>query len=224
MSCALEVASPDGPLHRLGRRPDPWAWPDWAYAGPDGTFGNRYDDPAGEFRVLYASSTRFGALVETLSRFREDPELQSELAAIKGEDDDVVGPRQVPGEWLAERTLGTAAVQGRFASIGQSKSLAALRKALGKRARELGIKRLDGSAIRLRVPRAFTQAVSRHVFECEFAGVHYLSRFGDDIDNWAIHEPPGGLAAPIDPIESEPVAAGDETLTAALHHLALELV
>jgi hypothetical protein len=30
------VVQPDGPLYRLARVPDPWAWPDWAYAGLDG--------------------------------------------------------------------------------------------------------------------------------------------------------------------------------------------
>jgi hypothetical protein len=35
-------------VYRLARQPDAWSWPDWAYAGPDGTFGNRYDDPQGE--------------------------------------------------------------------------------------------------------------------------------------------------------------------------------
>jgi hypothetical protein len=45
MSNGLASVEPDGPLYRLGRPPDPWAWPDWSYAAPDGTFGNRYDDP-----------------------------------------------------------------------------------------------------------------------------------------------------------------------------------
>ena len=35
------------PVYRVGRSPDPWAWPDWAYA-TDGTFGNRWDDPQGK--------------------------------------------------------------------------------------------------------------------------------------------------------------------------------
>jgi len=39
------VLQPDGPLYRLARVPDPWAWPDWAYAGLDGTFGNRSPCP-----------------------------------------------------------------------------------------------------------------------------------------------------------------------------------
>ena len=29
-----------GVIYRLGRVPDPWAVPDWASAGADGTFGN----------------------------------------------------------------------------------------------------------------------------------------------------------------------------------------
>ncbi|MQA00994.1 MAG: RES domain-containing protein [Dehalococcoidia bacterium] len=49
--------------------PDPWTWPDWSQAIRDGTFGNRWDDPDGAYRVLYASSSRFGALLETLARF-----------------------------------------------------------------------------------------------------------------------------------------------------------
>lgn len=70
MSDGLASVERDGPLYRLGRRPDPWAWPDWSYAGPDGTFGNRYDDPEASYRVLYASSERIGVFLETLARFR----------------------------------------------------------------------------------------------------------------------------------------------------------
>lgn len=54
------LVRPEGPLYRVARAPDQWAWPDWSYAGTDGTFGNRFDDPDGSYRVLYASSTRVG--------------------------------------------------------------------------------------------------------------------------------------------------------------------
>jgi len=50
-----------GVIYRLGRTPDPWVPPDWASAGPDGTFGNRFDDPDATYRVLYASSQDWGA-------------------------------------------------------------------------------------------------------------------------------------------------------------------
>jgi hypothetical protein len=67
MTPSLAVTAADRPLYRIGRRPDGWAWPAWSYAGPDGTFGNRYDDPQGEYRVLYASSQRIGPFLETLA-------------------------------------------------------------------------------------------------------------------------------------------------------------
>lgn len=62
--------------------PDAWAWPDWAYASNDGTFGNRWDEPLGSYRVLYACSQRVGAFVETLARFRPDLEVVAALAEI----------------------------------------------------------------------------------------------------------------------------------------------
>jgi predicted NUDIX family NTP pyrophosphohydrolase len=62
----LELKRPPGPLFRVGRDDDAWAIPDWAYAKEDRTFGNRFDDPAGVYRVLYASSQRLGCFIETL--------------------------------------------------------------------------------------------------------------------------------------------------------------
>jgi hypothetical protein len=231
MSCDIEPASPAGGLYRLARAPDAWAWPDWAYADPDGTFGNRYDDPRGEYRVLYASSNRFGAFVETLARFREDAELQAELAEIDGDPEAALEAGQVPREWLETRELGTAMVAGQFAAVGHSRSLEYLREALAEEASALGVDDLDGAAIRLRVPRAFTQAVSRHVFECQtepsvsqFAGIRYLSRLGDDIENWAIFEPPGGVEPPIADAQSSGIGRDDPDLVAALEHLGLRLV
>jgi hypothetical protein len=52
----LQLAEAPERVYRLGRRPDPWVWPDWSHAGADGTFGNRFDDPESEYRVLYAST------------------------------------------------------------------------------------------------------------------------------------------------------------------------
>jgi hypothetical protein len=91
--------------------------------------------------------------------------------------------------------------------------------------------KLDAAAIRLSVPRGFTQAVSRHVFDCraedgspQFTGIHYLSRLGDDIHNWAIFEPTGGVEPPIAEPESAPLERDDPDLAAAIEHLGLRLV
>jgi hypothetical protein len=116
MPPALSAARPKGLLYRVGRAPDPWAWPPRAYAGEDGTFGNRFDDPAGEYRLLYASS-------------------------------------------------------------------------------HYGLDDLDMGEPRRRSPPAFTQEISRYAFERGVAedgerllGIRYLSRLGDDVENWAIFE------------------------------------
>jgi len=60
---------------RVSRGAEAWAWPAWAYAGEYHTFGNRFDDAAGEYRVLFATSQRVWAFVETFSRYLigEDP-------------------------------------------------------------------------------------------------------------------------------------------------------
>jgi hypothetical protein len=47
MTPPLATTRPEGPIYRVGRQWDAWAWPDWSYAHEDGTFGNRYDDPRG---------------------------------------------------------------------------------------------------------------------------------------------------------------------------------
>lgn len=96
---AVATRRPSGSIYRLGRTASLWSWPDWAYAGEDGTFGNRYDDPHGRFRVLYASSDRLGAFLETLARFRPDPHV---LAAAIDEDGEypTAPAGHVPAAWL----------------------------------------------------------------------------------------------------------------------------
>jgi hypothetical protein len=171
VSCDLEPASP-GRVFRIGRQPDPWAYPDWAEAGEDGTFGNRWDDPESSYRVLYACSQRLGAFVETLSRFRPDPEVIAGLAEIEGEDaeDPALPPGHVPRGWLDGRLIGEAMFEGQYADVGRSRSLSYLRRVLAARVVHHGLDDLDGASIRLTVPRRFTQEISRFVYECTRGG------------------------------------------------------
>ena len=83
----LDTKTPNLLLFRLGRKPDPWSPPDWSRALPNGTFGNRFDDPQGNYRVLYAATQRVSCFIETLARFRPDLSLIAELQEIAGEDD-----------------------------------------------------------------------------------------------------------------------------------------
>ena len=79
----LEGIRPPGPVTRIGRRPNPWAWPPWEAQHSDATFGNRWDDPEGNYRVLYAATQLEGAYVEVLSRFRPDPVVVAELGEAR---------------------------------------------------------------------------------------------------------------------------------------------
>lgn len=159
MTPPLASSRPSGTLYRIGRAPDAWAWPDWAFAGEDGTFGNRYDDPEGDYRVLYASSQRVGAFVEVLARYRTDPALVAEYAEIAVDDGDeypTIPPGLVPADWPAHRCIGTATHPGPFADVGHSDSLAHLRVAMAPRLLHYGLDDLDAGDLRRRAPGAFT--------------------------------------------------------------------
>jgi RES domain len=227
MSDGLASAHPGGLIYRLGRSPDPWAWPDWSFAATDGTFGNRWDDPVGSYRVLYACSQRLGAFVETLARFRPDLEVVAALTEIEG-DEEAFPANVVPRRWLDGRLIGKAAAHGRFADVGDAQSLAALRHALASRAIHYGLSELDAAAIRLGAPRAFTQEVSRFVYEWRddeggFTGIGYRSRLGDQFFNWAIFEPVSEAESPLVDPGSDAIQPGDPDLSEALRLLGLKL-
>lgn len=192
---ALEVVRPPPRLFRISRRPDPWTWPNWAHVSDDHTFGNRWDDPRGIYRILYAASQRQGAFLEVLARFRPDPAVVAGLARIAAEAD-AIPPGMVPASWLRRRVMGEASVLGTFAHVGRSRSLAHLRRLLAARLVHYGLPDLDAGTIRLTAPRRLTQEISRCIFEMTEVGsvepsdhgICYLSRLGDELENWAIFE------------------------------------
>lgn len=175
MSCDLESSAPPNPLYRLGRRGAVWAWPDWAYAGEDDTFGNRYDDPQGQYRVLYASSERIGTFLETLAPFRPDPAILAEPIATDAADDlyPTNPPGVVPAGWLTKRAMGTATVVGQFTAVGHSRSLVYLRGRLAARLIHYGLDDLDGATIRISAPRG-SRSRRRHGGQMPRRGVGSL--------------------------------------------------
>jgi len=175
-------------IFRIGRRPDPWQPPDWSLAGSDGTFGNRFDNQDGTYRVLYASSDRLGCYLETLARFRVDLTLYAELSEIEGEDD-FVPLGHVPLSWAEPRILGSAEHNGVYAELYGSEWIGLLRQELASDCLELGVSELDASTLQQSTPRALTQRASRLVFRRGLDGIHYHSKYGHDIWNWALFEP-----------------------------------
>ena len=226
MTCTLATVAPEGPVYRLARAPNPWSWPDWSKAAPDGTFGNRWDDPDGNFRVLYASSSRLGALIETLARFRPDLEVVAELNEINGAGAPIPAGT-VPAEWFTRRLIGVARIWGTYADVGAASSLAVFRARLAQRAAHFGLAEIDAAVIRLVSPRAFTQEISRLVYECEtpdgvpFAGIRYASRLDDATMNWAVFEPGGGSSEPFRAGRPRRLGPGDPDVRQAMALLGL---
>ncbi len=230
----LAAVEPGVPVYRLGRRPDPWDWPDWRLAGPQGTFGNRWDDPQGQYRVLYACSERLGTFLETLARFRASGVMTEELKRIGGAGG-AIPPGTVPPTWPGQRLVAKAILHGAFADVGAHESLAHLQTALGGELTSdleaAGVEELDGAAIRLRVPRALTQRISRYVYEQStpdgrprFAGIAYRSRLGDDMTNWAIFEPtPPIVEMPFTVLERALIVADDPDFRRACELLRLQV-
>jgi hypothetical protein len=114
---ALAVVIQAASSYSCRRPPDPWAWPDWSYAAADGTFGNRYDDPDGSYRVPYASSQRIGACLETLACFRPDLEVLAELDRIVAAGADAECPA---GGWRDVSSVTVSDV--RASTVGKSGS------------------------------------------------------------------------------------------------------
>jgi hypothetical protein len=140
------------------------------------------------YRVLYASSQRLGCFLETLGRFRVDPKLLAELAEIEGEDD-YCPLGQVPLEWIEKRIMGVATAGGEYADICGSEWIGRLRTLLAVRLVKLGFDDLDASVLQQTAPRSVTQLASRIVFNDGFAGIYYRSKYGHDVENWALFEP-----------------------------------
>ena len=191
-------------IYRIcGELYEPWAFRDWAAAKSDGTFGCRWDDPAGEYRVLYASTNRTGAFMETLQCFIPPPELVALVGAIASTQADgpaTIAPGVVPREWASERVIGSCKAEGNFAAVFLARSLQVFRGTLAALITRLGLKDLDYdlSALLLRSPRELSQAASRVVYEDteDFSGIFCVSRMGFEFMNVTIYERPDGKRAP----------------------------
>jgi hypothetical protein len=213
----FEIRRPNGPVFRIGRRPDAWLPPDWSLVHSDGTFGNRFDDPDGYYRVLYSSSQRLGCFIETLTRFRPDLSLIAELSEIDGTDD-FLPLGTLPREWLTVRMMGSAAIDGIFADVYALRWVSHLRKALAAEALRLGMREIDLSSLESAQPRRLTQLASRQAYRLKYTGTFYRSRHGHSLENWAIFEP-----FPLRAAESETFSEEDPDFLEALGILGIRL-
>ena len=186
----------------------------------------------GSYRVLYASSSPLGALMEVLACFRPDLRVLKGLEKI--EDDEggnVESLGELDASWFSNQCFGVARLERAFCDVGEGASLAHLREALASRALHYGLDDLDAAVIRSPAPRGFTQEISRYVYERStpqgescFAGITYLSRLGDDFRNWAIFEPPGGALPWVEEPKTQKIEADNPDLLEALDRLGVRVV
>ena len=209
----LRARTPEGRIFRIGRLPDAWEEPDWSRAGDDKTFGHRFDDPKGEYRVLYGATQRVACFLECLACFRPDLGLLAELVGVSGSDDFSAFNAH---DWARPRALGSAGAVGRFADVYSSGWISLLRKKLAAAALRLGISEIDQSTLQSPQPRRLTQLASRIIFTRGLNGVYYSSRFGSELENWALFEP-----WTLDDPQSSPIVTDDADLNEAMRRMGI---
>ncbi len=192
-------------VFRVGYKPL-WTPPPPQYAG-----ASRFDDPLGQYRVVYAASSQLGCVVEILDHFRVNPALVAALASSE-EPEDHIPPGVVPPGFFC-RVTGSASLSDYFADRCHSEWLARLRRLPEHHA-------LDTSDLQGR-DRTLTQAVGHFVHEdpAAFDGIRYPSRLGHDFENLAIFD-----RAPITiEVDETPIRPDDLHLLQALTLLHLTL-
>ena len=193
-----EARPPATPLHRLGRAPDPLAWPPWEYVG-----SGRFDDPAGRFRVLYVAEQRRAVFAETLAQFRPSLAVLAAERAVTGADEPPPPERAtIPLNWLAKRATRRLRLgpDQRWLDLRAPETRAALRALLAPTLLRLGLPDLDVGAV-YGPSRALTQAIARWAYEAGYQGIAFGSRHDETLTNWAVFEgavfTPDGLPIPL---------------------------
>lgn len=91
--------------------------------GPDGTFGNRRDDPQGQDGVPYVCSDRVGAFPETLARFRARTGVVAAALTTRADGEGTLPLSAVPPMWQRARRVGREVLAAPFVDVDQCATL-----------------------------------------------------------------------------------------------------
>lgn len=179
-------ATPPDLLYRIGRWPAPCDLPPWDAVGLQ-----RFDDPAGRFRVLYAAEDRRACFIETLATFR--PPLQVDLDPLRpawgGRRPPL--PGRIPADWHRRRAVcrlrPNFSAGQQFLDARAPPTLVILRDVFAGLLIDLGLGDLDTSGVR-GPSRRLTQAIGAWAFDQGYAGIAHKSRFDDTYSCWALFE------------------------------------
>jgi len=206
---ASNAAPPADVLYRIGRWPDPLAWPPPAGSAAE---PSRFDDPRNAFRVLYLAERRLGCFVESVARFRVPVVVLKEAGAS------VIPRGRVPASWRKMRCVGRLRLlpEQSWLDLRTMETAEVLRVEFALRLHQLGLADLDVSGLR-GPSRALTRAIGRWAYDAGYQGIAYKSRFHDALDCWAVFE-----GAAVERVGlSEPIRRDDADLRAAAAHFGL---
>lgn len=215
---SLGYRQPEGQwVYRIGKGTDPWK-PTPLPLESRGTGALfRFDDPQGEYTVSYASSQPLGCYLETLGRLRVKPEAMSALSSVAG-GSVLVDSGIIPDSWRRVRRLGRARLRGRFADIFASSWLNWLYPRAPRLGYHDGMGEWDAALLHSAKHYPLTRGISRLVYEMDYQGIYYRSRYGHDQENWAIFSPTA-----LSETSSGEIKRDDEFLQRALQAFGLRL-
>lgn len=210
----------------------------WRYIG-----SNRFDDPKGDFRIIYCATDREATFGETLSRLRRSPTLLALMQDVEDDDEQIedaleglidpsdIGRGVVPADWRFKRRIGTTQIDPslQFADIMQWESIEHLRIALASKIAELALPDFDASTI-LSTNRQITQYCARYIYErydddgvpC-FAGIRYPSRLNIEWTCWAIFDDRMKHNPDFKAFHDTAIDPKDPDLLTVLQHMGLSL-
>ena len=214
----IRLAPTPAILYRIGRAPDPLAFPPLAFCGT-----GRYDDPLRQRSVLYAAVDRRAAFLETLDAYRAD------LTALADRDAALTPKSGAPGQPV--RTIIPArffsrqivrfsvGANQRWLDVRSPETHTILRDELRDELTQLGFGPRFVLGDLLSNHHHVTQLVAGWALRHRFHGLAYASCHDPALTCWAIFE--GADVLPIEP--GQLLRADDPDLLAVASLWGLEI-
>ncbi len=174
-------------LYRIGRGPNPLAFPPRAFSG-----AGRYDDPDGRVATLYAAVERRAAFLETLDVFRLDVGAVAERDTSLGSiDTPSTKPerQEIPPRFMQRLLVCFRVAEGqRWLDVRVPETHAVLREELGPQLGELGLGRRFVLGDLMANDHRITRLVAGWAIDHAFDGIAYRSCHNPSLTCWAIFE------------------------------------
>ncbi len=174
-------------LYRIGRAPDPLAFPPRAFSGT-----GRYDDPYGRKTTLYAAVERRAAFLETLDVFRLDVLATAERNIQLGVIDipsSTPDRQPIPDRFMQRLLVRFGLADGqRWLDVRVPETHAILRDELGSQFSQLGLGNRFVLGDLIANDHRITRLVAGWAIDQSFDGIAYRSCHNPSLTCWAIFE------------------------------------